>query len=139
MLLYIYFTRKWKLYSRNRFYFLHCSYFHKQIFCINVVLRLDLVHSKYAGNRKKIQRWKKIQHKRRSLKTILSDLSCSKHFWKTHRKNPIDFTSASSSKREPLHRWFLVNFPNRFKKNFFYKTLPTNWFCISLWLKCVEL
>ena len=51
----------------------------------------------------------------------------------THRKNPIDFTSASSSKKGPLRSWFLVNFPNIFQNSFFYKSLLISCFCIFLY------
>ena len=54
-------TRKYenenvKLYSRNLFYFLHCSYFQKQMFSgvlYQTCFRLDLVLSKYTGNKEK--------------------------------------------------------------------------------------
>ena len=48
-------------------------------------------------------------------------LGCSENFQKTQRKNSIEFISAS--KKEPLHRWFLVNFPKIFQNTFFYKNL----------------
>ena len=81
------FTRKYKdenvvFYSRStsHFYFLHCSSFQKQIFpgyslvfCIEVVLRLDLVHSKHRNT----------EWIRRSIKSLpLSQLSRNATLWK---------------------------------------------------------
>ena len=80
----------------------------------------------------KIPTLKSVQQNRRSLKMILSDPNCFENFRKTYRKNPTDFTSDSSSKWEPLHRWFLLNFPNRFQNSFFYTTLLISCSCISL-------
>ena len=95
------------------------------VFCIKVALGLDLVHSKHRSRENsvmnKIPAFKSAQQKRHSLKMILSDLGCAENFQKTQRKNPIEFTSAS--KKEPLRRLFLVNFPNIFQKTLFYKSL----------------
>ena len=76
------------------------------VFCSKVVLRLALVHSKYTGNREitviSIRRWMKslllsfpptVCQKRRSLKMILSNLSCSEKLRKIHRKKSMAFTS----------------------------------------------
>ena len=51
--------------SRNRY---------SLVFCIKVVLRLDLVHSKYTGNRERIRRWIKSR--------LLSQLSRIVALWK---------------------------------------------------------
>ena len=102
------------------------------VFCIKVVLRLDLVHSKYIGNIERIWQWIK--------SLLLSQLGkqfylvyCSGNFWNTHRKNPIDFPSTSSSKKEPLLRGILVNFLNAFQNSFFYKSLLISSFWILLY------
>ena len=58
--------------------------------------------------------WKQ---RKNSVMNIWSNLSC----------------SASSSKREPLHRWYLVNFLDRFHNRFFNKTLLISCFFISLY------
>ena len=120
------------------------------VFCSKVVLRLALVHSKYTGNREitviSIRRWMKslllspppsspptVCRKRRSLKTILSNLNCSENFWKIHRKKSMAFTSASNSKKDSPYRCFLGNFPNIFQNSYFYKALLSSCFCISLY------
>ena len=62
-------------FSRNHFYFLHCSYFQKQIFlvfCIKVVLGLDLIYSKNR-NIEKTRRWIK--------SSLLSQLSRNDALW----------------------------------------------------------
>ena len=121
-------TRKYenenvKLYSSNRFIFYiaatsRSSWF--LVFCSKVDLRLAaLVHSKFVGNRAitviSIRQWMKslllsfpptVCRKCRSLKTILSNLSCSEYFQKNHRKKSLIFTSASNSKKDPPHRCF---------------------------------
>ena len=96
--------------------------------CSKVVLRLALVHSKYTGNTEitaiSIRRWMKylllnfpatLCWKHRSLKTILSNLSCSENFREIYRKKSMAFTSASNSKKNPPDRCcFLGSFPKTF-------------------------
>ena len=135
-------------FTLGTFFNLHCSYFPRSssslVFCSKVVLRLTLVHSTYTGNRNRNQNsaMNKIlafplsfsttaQMKRRYMETILSDLNC-ENFRKIHRKNRMAFTSTSCSKAEPSHGCFLVNCLNIFQNSYFYKTLFSSCFCVSL-------
>ena len=73
------------------------------MFCITVVFGQDLVYSKHRNTERIGGSIKSplLSHLGRNvtfLKNILSDLGCSENFQKTHRKNRIDFTSASKKR-----------------------------------------